>query len=264
MRHTRRVSAARLVKRVSGTCYDAIASGRAAPDGSIDAGATSHARKSPRGAGSRQVPHQEGAGQASAGARSTARSAGAHRAARDPRQRGPQPAKPSWADFVESLSPRRARARPGDAPRDWMDDCRGFGGDGAEKAQSAESASHEQEAAESLSNDKNDESARRRPGRNRAGAPSYPRWRDPNRRNRAGAVEVTPVTGPLRYGVQFSAEEEYVQLVERAKALLSHAHSKSTLEEIHLRAMRLLVADLEKRRFEETPRPRKRRASRQA
>src|SRR6185295_2044378 len=54
---------------------------------------------------------------------------------------------------------------------------------------------------------------------------------------------------PLRYGVQFSAAEEYVQLVERAKALLSHAHSKSTLEEIHLRAMRLLVAELEKRRF---------------
>ena len=49
--------------------------------------------------------------------------------------------------------------------------------------------------------------------------------------------EATAVTGPLRYGVQFSAEEEYVQLVERARALLSHAHNKSTLEEIHLRAM---------------------------
>ncbi|HXK17002.1 MAG TPA: hypothetical protein VNG33_04340, partial [Polyangiaceae bacterium] len=48
----------------------------------------------------------------------------------------------------------------------------------------------------------------------------------------------------------------YVQLVERAKALLSHAHSKSSLEEIHLRAMRLLVADLEKRRFAKTARPR--------
>jgi hypothetical protein len=65
------------------------------------------------------------------------------------------------------------------------------------------------------------------------------------------------VTGPLRYGVQFSAEEEYVQLVERAKALLSHLHSKSTLEEIHLRAMRLLVADLEKRRFGKAARPRR-------
>jgi len=69
---------------------------------------------------------------------------------------------------------------------------------------------------------------------------------------------VTAGTGPQRYGVQFSAQEEYVQLVERAKALLSHAHSKSSLEEIHLRAMRLLVADLEKRRFAKTTRPKRR------
>jgi hypothetical protein len=48
-----------------------------------------------------------------------------------------------------------------------------------------------------------------------------------------------------------------VQLVERAKALLSHAHDKSSLEEIHLRAMRLLVAELEKRRFAKTTRPRR-------
>jgi hypothetical protein len=68
---------------------------------------------------------------------------------------------------------------------------------------------------------------------------------------------LAPVTGPLRYGVQFSVAEEYVQLVEQAKALLSQAHSKSSLEEIHLRAMRLLVAELEKQRFGAKPRPRK-------
>jgi hypothetical protein len=71
---------------------------------------------------------------------------------------------------------------------------------------------------------------------------------------RSGAVAVT---GPLRYAVQFSAQEEYVQLVERAKALLSLAHGRSSLEEIHLRAMRLLVEDLEKRRFAKTARPRR-------
>jgi 5-methylcytosine-specific restriction endonuclease McrA len=48
-----------------------------------------------------------------------------------------------------------------------------------------------------------------------------------------------------------------VQLVERAKALLSHAHSKSSLEQIHLRAMRLLVAELEGRRFAKTTRARR-------
>ena len=65
------------------------------------------------------------------------------------------------------------------------------------------------------------------------------------------------MTGPLRFSVQFSVQEEFVQLVERAKALLSHAHSKSSLEEVHLRAMRLLVAELEKQRFGAKPRPRK-------
>lgn len=73
----------------------------------------------------------------------------------------------------------------------------------------------------------------------------------------AARPETTPVTGPLRYSVQFSAQEEYVQLVERANALLSHAHRKCSLEQIHLRAMQLLVADLEKRRFAKTTRFRK-------
>ena len=58
-------------------------------------------------------------------------------------------------------------------------------------------------------------------------------------------------------GCSSARQMEYVQLVERAKALLSHAHGKSSLEEIHLRAMRLLVADLEKRRFGTNARPRK-------
>lgn len=66
-----------------------------------------------------------------------------------------------------------------------------------------------------------------------------------------------PISQPLRYSVQFSAQEEYVQLVERAKALLSHAHARSSLEEIHFRALQLLVADLEKRRFAKTARSRK-------
>ena len=66
-----------------------------------------------------------------------------------------------------------------------------------------------------------------------------------------------PLTGPLRYAVQFSANEEYVNLVERAKALLSLAHGKNSLEEIHLRAMQLLVEHLEKRRFAKTSRPRR-------
>src|SRR5690349_6984040 len=54
---------------------------------------------------------------------------------------------------------------------------------------------------------------------------------------------------PLRYKVQFSATEEYVDLMERAAALLSNHEEQNGMEEIHLRALRLLVERLEKRRF---------------
>lgn len=50
---------------------------------------------------------------------------------------------------------------------------------------------------------------------------------------------------PQRYRVEFEASEEYVALVERAKALLSHAAPGADLAELHLRAMRNLVAELE-------------------
>jgi hypothetical protein len=54
---------------------------------------------------------------------------------------------------------------------------------------------------------------------------------------------------PLRYKVQFSTTEEYVDLMERAAALLSNRGAPNGIEEIHLRALRLLVERLEKRRF---------------
>jgi hypothetical protein len=56
-------------------------------------------------------------------------------------------------------------------------------------------------------------------------------------------------TEPLRYKVQFTATEEYVDLMERAAALLSNRGEQNGIEEIHLRALRLLVERLEKRRF---------------
>jgi hypothetical protein len=52
-----------------------------------------------------------------------------------------------------------------------------------------------------------------------------------------------------RYKVQFTATEEYVRLVEEAKALLSHAAPRATLEEVHLRAMRALVSELKKKKY---------------
>ncbi len=53
---------------------------------------------------------------------------------------------------------------------------------------------------------------------------------------------------PQRYKVQFEASEEYVELVERAKALLSHTTPRADLSELHLRAMRALVTELERQK----------------
>lgn len=52
-----------------------------------------------------------------------------------------------------------------------------------------------------------------------------------------------------RYKVQFTASQEYADLLERAQALLSHAVPNRSLEEVHLRALRLLVERLEKRKY---------------
>jgi hypothetical protein len=56
--------------------------------------------------------------------------------------------------------------------------------------------------------------------------------------------------------VQFEASEEYVELVERAKALLSHATPRPHLGLLHLRAMRALVAELEREKYAVTTRQR--------
>lgn len=55
--------------------------------------------------------------------------------------------------------------------------------------------------------------------------------------------------GPQRYLVQFTADDQYAALVERAKALLSHAGRRLDLAEVHSRAMHTFVDGLEKRRF---------------
>jgi 5-methylcytosine-specific restriction endonuclease McrA len=61
--------------------------------------------------------------------------------------------------------------------------------------------------------------------------------------------DLAPVTGPQQYQLQFRTTEEHAQLVERAKALLARSRPGMSLGELHLEAMRLLVASLEKRRF---------------
>jgi 5-methylcytosine-specific restriction endonuclease McrA len=140
---------------------------------------------------------------------------------------GPAPARlvpkaPTWEAFVSSLCPVRELS-PGERPRDWMEDAND--GDGAAPA-------------------------------------GVTLWDNEAVSTRAGADASvqTPPTEPLspeRYKVQFTAGEEYVKLVEEAQALLSHSAPRATLDEIHLRAMRALVAELKRRKHAVVARPRK-------
>ena len=128
---------------------------------------------------------------------------------------GPAPARlvppePTWQAFIQSTCPVRELA-PGDRPRDWIESA------------------------------------------NDAGASSPEMGKGASRTAGAGAkrVDPTPLEGlePERYKVQFTATEEYVRLVEEAKSLLSHAVPNVTLEELQMRAMRALVAELKKKKY---------------
>jgi hypothetical protein len=137
---------------------------------------------------------------------------------------GPAPARsmpetPTWEAFVQSLCPVRELA-PGDRPRDWT-----------------ESASEGVNDMTSTPPDTGEGSSTLQPG---ALAPATPA---PANAAESGSL------APERYKVQFTATAEYVQLVDQAKALLSHAHPQATLEEIHLAAMRALVTELTKKKY---------------
>ena len=73
---------------------------------------------------------------------------------------------------------------------------------------------------------------------------------------RAEPVEHPFPRGAQRYKVEFTAKDEYVDLLNQARDLLAHAESGRSLEAIHLRAMRLLVADLRKRKYAMTEKSR--------
>jgi hypothetical protein len=133
------------------------------------------------------------------------------------------PAAPSWSRWVSAMNPVRG-LDPGARPRDWMD--------GAFSANDA--LEHSSDG----------------PG--------------PAEHALARAAGVTTSSQhaparaePQRYRVQFEAGEEYVELVERAKALLSHRTPRADLSEVHLRAIRSLVVELERQRYAVTARSRR-------
>ncbi|MEZ4225693.1 MAG: hypothetical protein R3B13_32375 [Polyangiaceae bacterium] len=63
-----------------------------------------------------------------------------------------------------------------------------------------------------------------------------------------------------RFKVQFTAGEEYVQLLQEARELLGPGENGHVVAEVHLRAMRLLVRDLKKRKCALVDKPRTGRA----
>ncbi len=134
------------------------------------------------------------------------------------------PRAPSWSQFVASFASVR-ELDPGNRPRDWMD-----------------ASPPEPEAT---------------PEPEPAPQPKL-----------APQPELAPQPNPMfarddvpqRYSVQFTATEEYVELLERAKDLLSHTGEDKSLERVHVRALQSLVAELEKRRYGTGAKPRAPRA----
>ena len=132
------------------------------------------------------------------------------------------PRNPMWGEFAASFSAVR-ELRPGERPENWVD------GDAVGDV-----------AGGSAAPARVDDEATRRLVRGDAAA-----VRDP-----------TPAR--QRYRVEFTASQEYVELLERARDLLSHALPDRSIEAVHLRALRDLVAALEKKKYAATDKPRQR------
>jgi len=137
---------------------------------------------------------------------------------------------PTWPEFAASLRPAIRDLPVGERPRDWVTD--GF--------ESADGGGSPPAGGEAV-----------RPGDETrvVGGESLPVGPVP--------ADLPPVTGPQHYQLLFSTVEEHVQLIERARDLLARERPGATLGELHLEAMKLLVATLEKRKFAVTDRPKK-------
>ena len=155
----------------------------------------------------------------------------------EPLRPEPRPLRrPTCEEYAASLAPAVRELPPGERPKDWANDANEFPC-----------------AAEGSVNDDRfepDVVAVSAQSFLPAPARAEPLW-----------AELPPITGPQQYQVQFSTTQEHVQLIERAKALLARSSPGKSLGELHLDAMRLLVASLEKQKFAVAEQPQ--RASRQ-
>jgi hypothetical protein len=134
-------------------------------------------------------------------------------------QGGALPGPATWSRWMQALCPIR-ELPPGGRPRDWMTE------NATESC--AEVATASEEADESTDESRSEPT-------------------DESSSVCAGHAKPEPV--PQRYRVQFTATQEYVDPLEEAKDLLSHAVPNRSVEEVHLRAMRALVSELRKRKY---------------
>jgi 5-methylcytosine-specific restriction endonuclease McrA len=182
----------------------------------------------------------------------------------------PVPAAATWGQFMGALNPVR-ELEPGARPRDWTESAACDWMERAEGAPIANDGSSaarlEQDASatpivSALARSDADAtptvSALARPDADATPTVSAPARSDAD----AMPSEPEPASPsrlePQRYKVQFEASEEYVELVEKAKALLSQTAPRVDLGELHLRAMRALVTELERKKYAATDRPRQR------
>jgi hypothetical protein len=145
------------------------------------------------------------------------------------------PLEPTWEPFVGAMSPVR-ELDEGERPRDWGlgDAERGLG--------DAERGSNDEQRASVAPLGDGWEDV----------TPTAPTDSEACHSPAPARIETGPCDGltvPQRYKVQFTATEEYVRLVDQAKALLSHVAPRATLEDVQLRAMRALVGALRKRKY---------------
>jgi 5-methylcytosine-specific restriction endonuclease McrA len=153
------------------------------------------------------------------------------------------PADPTWEDFVTSFCPVRELS-PGERPRDWVGNENDTGACPVEGNDTGAVNVDEDPTTTELT----------APARVNSMAP------DPVAAEHRAAESMAPEVlaaeslapeslAPERYKVQFTATAEYVRIVEEAKALLSHAAPRATLDEIHLRALRTFVTVLRKQKY---------------
>jgi hypothetical protein len=147
----------------------------------------------------------------------------------EPLRPEPRPLRrPTSEEYAASLAPAVRELPPGERPKDWAHDANDANEISSPSVGSESGRACEEPASLPVS------------GQSFLPAPARAEPLRP---------ELPPITGPQQYQVQFSTTEEHVRLVERAKALLARSAPGKSLGELHLEAMRLLVACLEKQKF---------------